>query len=129
MNCPASNRASHSRSETTCSKASRRSTARSSSRFSARGDTLREQALKILNTVSPVRGVARAFIDRYGQVPQLQIEVDRAKAARYGLKVADIQDVIETALGGKQATEIWEGEKKFAVVVRLPEEQRRMDNI
>jgi heavy metal efflux system protein len=97
--------------------------------FGADGDTLREQALKVLNVVSPVRGVARAFIDRYGQVPQLQIEVDRAKAARYGLKVADIQDVIETALGGKQATEIWEGEKKFAVVVRLPEEQRRMDNI
>jgi len=97
--------------------------------FGADGDTLREQALKILNAVSSVRGVARAFIDRYGQVPQLQIEVDRAKAARYGLKVADIQDVIETALGGKQATEIWEGEKKFAVVVRLPEEQRRMDNI
>ncbi len=97
--------------------------------FGADGDTLREQALKTLNAVSSVRGVARAFIDRYGQVPQLQIEVDRAKAARYGLKVADIQDVIETALGGKQATEIWEGEKKFAVVVRLPEEQRRMDNI
>jgi cobalt-zinc-cadmium resistance protein CzcA len=76
-----------------------------------------------------VRGVGRAFIDRYGQVPQLQIEIDRAKAARYGLKVADIQDVIETALGGKQATEIWDGEKKFAVVVRLPEEQRQMDNI
>src|SRR5215470_1325948 len=97
--------------------------------FGADGDTLREQALKILNTVSPAPGVARAFIDRYGQIPQLQIDVDRAKAARYGLRVADIQDVIETALGGKQATEIWEGEKKFAVVVRLPEEQRRMDNI
>ena len=97
--------------------------------FGADGDALREQALKILNVVSPVRGVARAFIDRYGQIPQLQIEVDRAKAARYGLRVADIQDVIETALGGKQATELWEGEKKFAVVVRLPEEQRRMDNI
>src|SRR5215468_11070573 len=97
--------------------------------FGADGDVLRQQALKILNTISPVRGVARAFIDRYGQIPQLQIEVDRANAARYGLKVADIQDVIETALGGKQATEIWEGEKKFAVVVRLPEEQRRMDNI
>src|SRR5215468_4806546 len=97
--------------------------------FGADGDVLRQQALKILNTISPVRGVARAFIDRYGQIPQLQIEVDRANAARYGLKVADIQDVIETALGGKQATEIWEGEKKFAVVVRLPEEQRQMDNI
>jgi cobalt-zinc-cadmium resistance protein CzcA len=97
--------------------------------FGTEGDALRDQALKVLNAISNVRGVARAFIDRYGQIPQLQIEVDRAKAARYGLKVADIQDVIETALGGKQATEIWEGEKKFAVVVRLPEEQRQMDNI
>jgi heavy metal efflux system protein len=97
--------------------------------FGADGDTLRDQAMKVLNSISSVRGVGRAFIDRYGQVPQLQIEIDRARAARYGLKVADIQDVIETALGGKQASEIWEGEKKFAVVVRLNEEQRQMDNI
>jgi len=97
--------------------------------FGADGDILREQAQNVLRTVSSVRGVARAFIDRYGQVPQLQIEVDRAKSARYGLKVADIQDVIETALGGKQATEIWEGEKKFPVVVRLNEKLRQIDNI
>jgi len=97
--------------------------------FGADGETLKEQTQKILQTITPVRGVARAFIDRFGQVPQLQIEIDRAKSARYGLKVADIEDVIETALGGKQATEIWEGEKKFAVAVRLGEEQRRMDNI
>ena len=58
-------------------------------------------------------------------LPQLQVEIDRAKAARYGLNVADVEDVIETALGGKAATEIWEGEKRFDVVVRLPEDQRR----
>ena len=40
---------------------------------------------------------------------------------RYGLNVADIGDVIETALGGKAATELWEGERKFSVVVRLKE--------
>ena len=51
-----------------------------------------------------VPGVARAFIDRPGELPQMQIEIDRAHAARYGLNVADIQDVIETALGGKEAT-------------------------
>ena len=72
-----------------------------------------------------VRGVARAFIDREGSVPQLQIEIDRARAARYGLNVVDVQNVIETALGGKQATEIWEGERKYPVVVRLREDQRR----
>lgn len=97
--------------------------------FGEDGDVLREQAQKVLDTIKPIRGVARAFIDRYGIVPQLQIEIDREKAARYGLNVADIQDVIETALGGREATEIWEGEKKFAVVVRLNEQQREMGNI
>jgi cobalt-zinc-cadmium resistance protein CzcA len=62
-------------------------------------------------------------------VPQLQIEVDRAKCARYGLNVADIQDVIETALGGKEATEVWEGDKRFGVAVRLKEEERGIDAI
>jgi heavy metal efflux system protein len=79
----------------------------------------------VLRAIQPVRGVARAFVDRAGQVPQLQIEVDRARAARYGLNVADVEDVIETALGGKTATEMWEGERRFSVVVRLSEEERR----
>jgi cobalt-zinc-cadmium resistance protein CzcA len=57
-------------------------------------------------------------------VPQLQVTVDRQRAARYGLNVADVQDTIETALGGKNATDIWEGEKRFGVVVRLPADAR-----
>ena len=87
-------------------------------------DVLRRLAGELLRTVAPVRGVARAFVDRAGQVPQLQIEIDRARAARYGLNVADVEDVIETALGGKTATELWEGERRFSVVVRLSEEER-----
>ena len=86
---------------------------------------LRDKAQEVLNTVSSVRGVARAFVDRAGEVPQLQIEIDRQRAARYGLSVSAIQDVIETALGGREATQIWEGEKRFNVVVRLREEERR----
>jgi heavy metal efflux system protein len=88
-------------------------------------DVLRRLAGDVLRTISSVRGVARAFIDRAGQVPQLQIEIDRAQAARYGLNVADVEDVIETAIGGKPATELWEGERRFGVVVRLGEEERR----
>jgi cobalt-zinc-cadmium resistance protein CzcA len=87
--------------------------------------TLRRTAAEALRAVLPVRGVARAFVDRGGEVPQLQIEIDRARAARYGLNVADVEDVIETALGGKTATELWEGERRFNVVVRLGEEERR----
>src|SRR6185369_13731402 len=71
----------------------------------------------------------RAFIDREGELPQYLLEIDRAAAARYGLNVADIQDVIETVLAGKAATQLWEGEKHFGVVVRLPEEQRALDRL
>jgi len=87
-------------------------------------DVLRRLANDVLHTIAPVRGVARAFVDRAGRVPQLQIEIDRARAARYGLNVADVEDVIETALGGKAATALWEGERRFNVVVRLSEEER-----
>jgi heavy metal efflux system protein len=86
---------------------------------------LREKAAEVLRLVSTVRGVSRAFIDRGGQVPQLQIAIDRQRAARYGLNVADVEDVIEIALGGKVATEIWEGERRFGVAVRLREQDRR----
>ena len=51
--------------------------------------------------------------------------MDRAKAARYGLNVADVEDVVETALGGKVATEIWEGDRRFGVAVRLKESDRK----
>ena len=87
-------------------------------------DLLKTKITEVLKLISPIRGVARAFVDRAGRVPQLQVEIDRARAARYGLNVADVQDVIETALGGRPATQMWEGEKRFGVVVRMREEER-----
>jgi len=78
----------------------------------------------IAREVKQVQGVARAEIDRDGQVPQLLIDIDRDRAARYGLNVGDVQDVIEAALAGKAATNLWEGERKFAVAVRLPQDGR-----
>src|SRR5206468_1650978 len=86
--------------------------------------TLREKAGEVLRAVSHVRGVSRAFIDRAGEIPQLQIEVDRARSARYGLNVADVEDVVETALGGKVGTEIWDGDRRYGVAVRLREQDR-----
>jgi len=86
---------------------------------------LQRKAQEVLSTVATVHGVARAFIDRAGEIPQLHIDIDRQNTARYGLNVADIQDLIEIALGGKAATEIWEGEKRFGVVVRLRDQDRR----
>lgn len=90
---------------------------------------LQQQVDTILKQIRDVPGVSRAFVDRAGEVPQSLIQIDRTRASRFGLNVQDIQDVIETALGGRAATEIWEGEKHFSVVVRLPEDARELDRI
>ena len=97
--------------------------------FGEDASTLQQQVDAVLRRIHNVAGVTRAFVDRAGDVPQYLIQINRAHAARYGLNVQDIQDVVETALGGKAATEIWEGEKHFAVVVRLPGGARELDRI
>ena len=97
-----------------------------------RGDDLgqlRGTARSIIQQITNVPGVSRAFIDRDGDLPQQLIEIDRDAAARYGINVGDIQDTVETALAGKATTEMWEGERHFSVVVRLAEPQRSLDQI
>lgn len=90
---------------------------------------LKDNANQLLDRIGNVPGVVRAFIDRDGDLPQYRLEIDRAAAARYGLNVMDVQDVIETVLAGKAATELWEGERHFSVVVRLKEEERALDRL
>jgi cobalt-zinc-cadmium resistance protein CzcA len=87
-------------------------------------NVLRDLATTALHQFEKVDGVADAFVDRLGEQPQIQILVERARAARYGINVQDIQDMIESALGGKTVTQVWEGEQRFAVVVRLDEQDR-----
>lgn len=90
---------------------------------------LRKTAKAIVNQIHNVQGVSRAYVDRDGDLPQQIIDIDRDSAARYGINVADIQDVIETALAGKATTELWEGERHFSVVVRLSEQQRSLSKL
>ena len=90
---------------------------------------LRAKAHELLNAIADVKGVTTAVIDRAGEVPQALIEIDRERASRFGLNVGDIEDVIDISLAGKEATELWEGERHFGVVVRLPESQRSLANI
>ncbi len=85
---------------------------------------LRRTTEAIEREVRQVAGVYRAEIDRLGELPQLVIDIDRERAARFGLNVGDVQDVIEAALAGKAATQMWEGERRFAVTVRLQAERR-----
>nr|MBL8410999.1 efflux RND transporter permease subunit [Dechloromonas sp.] len=91
--------------------------------------TLKAQANQLLERIGKVPGVVRAFIDRDGDLPQYRLDIDRAAAARYGLNVADIQDVVEMALAGKAATELWEGDRHFSVVIRLDESARQLDKL
>lgn len=90
---------------------------------------LRRLAESIQREVKQVPGVQRGEIDRFGDLPQLVIDIDRDRASRFGLNVGDVQDVIEAALAGKATTQLWEGERKFVVAVRLPEERRSIANL
>jgi len=87
-------------------------------------NVLRDLATTALKEFEKVDGVADAFVDRLGEQPQIQIRVDRMRAARYGINVQDVQDIIESALGGKVVTDVWEGEQRFGVAIRLDEHDR-----
>ena len=91
--------------------------------------TLRSYGLAILKQIRGIDGVSRAFIDRDGQLPQYRVDIDRARAARYGLSVDDVQNAIQTALAGRDVSYLWEGERRFAVTVRLPENERALARI
>jgi len=90
---------------------------------------LRAKAETVLARVADVRGVTRAFVDRAGEVPQVRVEIDRARAARFGLNVGDLEDDIEIGLGGKAATELWEGERHLSVVARLAAADRALGDL
>jgi heavy metal efflux system protein len=87
--------------------------------------TLEREARKIENVLRRVRGSADVQTEALGGAGELQIAVNRAEMARYGLRVEDLKELIETAIGGGAATEVIDGRKRFDVVVRLPEAQRK----
>ncbi len=87
--------------------------------------TLSQKADEIRRTMSKIPGVADLAVLQAAELPQLQIQVDRAKIARYGLNVVDVQDAIEVGLGGKEATSLWEGQRHFPVTIRFAEAFRR----
>jgi len=76
-------------------------------------------AKQIVTVLKNIRGVADLDHDRLIGQPQLQIVVDRAATARYGINVQDVQDVIEAATKGRVVTEVFEKERRFGLAVRL----------
>jgi cobalt-zinc-cadmium resistance protein CzcA len=87
-------------------------------------DVLVAKANAIAKVASGINGTQDTRVDRMGGQQYLTIDIDRGAIARYGLNAADVNDVIETAIAGKAATEIYEGERRFSGVVRLPSRLR-----
>ena len=84
-------------------------------------DQLKKKADDIARIAQGIQGAQDLRVERVTGQQYLQIEIDRQAIARLGLNVADVQDIIEIAIGGKAATNIYEGERRFSGIVRLPE--------
>ncbi|EPM67411.1 cation efflux family protein [Pseudomonas syringae pv. theae ICMP 3923] len=87
-------------------------------------NVLNQTAAKIAATLQKVPGASEVKVEQTTGLPVLTINIDRDKAARYGLNVADVQDAIAIALGGRQAGTLYEGDRRFDMVVRLSEQLR-----
>jgi len=85
---------------------------------------LQQKAFDIEKALATVPGVSDLLAERVFGASYLEIQVNREKAARYGLNIADVEDVVELAVGGKTATTTIEGRKRFNVLVRYNRENR-----
>ena len=85
---------------------------------------LKQKADVVARVLSTVRGAADVNVEKVSGLAYLQIEIDRDKISRYGINVSDVQDVIETAIGGKEASKVYDGLKVFGLAVRFPEYAR-----
>jgi cobalt-zinc-cadmium resistance protein CzcA len=81
-------------------------------------------AADVLAVLQSIPGAADAKVEQTSGLPVMTIDIDRAAIARYGLSVADVQDVIAAAMGGREAGLVFEGDRRFDLVVRLPEALR-----
>jgi cobalt-zinc-cadmium resistance protein CzcA len=87
-------------------------------------DVLKAKAEAVARILGQVRGATDINVEKVSGLAYLQIEIDREKIARYGINVSDVQAIIETAIGGKEATKVFEGLKVFGLAVRFPERAR-----
>jgi len=87
-------------------------------------NVLGDVGTRIESVLSAVPGAADVKVEQTTGLPLMTIHLNREKMARLGLSVADVQDVIEVAVGGKPAGQVFEGDRRFDILVRLPEELR-----
>lgn len=88
-------------------------------------DVLSEQARKIGKQIRGINGVEDLYVEQITGLPQIQVRFNRQKIAQYGLNIADINNVIRTAFAGGTAGLVYEGERRFDLVIRLTKEDRK----
>ncbi|MBA5869022.1 MAG: CusA/CzcA family heavy metal efflux RND transporter [Nitrospira sp. CR2.1] len=87
-------------------------------------DLLYQHAEGIADLMRTVDGVKDVKVEQVAGQPYLTIDIDRQKIARYGINVSEVQDIISTAVGGRPATHVYEGERRFQLILRFPESYR-----
>ena len=87
-------------------------------------DVLEKKAVEIRNILDKTPGFTQLTVVRELGQPSLIIDADRAKIARYGINVADVQAVVQAAVGGQAATQVIQGEKLFDLIVRMEPQYR-----
>ncbi len=85
---------------------------------------LKQKADVIAKLAASIQGVADIRLERVTGQQYLDVQINRKVIARHGLNVSDVQAIIETAIGGKVATQVYEGERRFNMVLRFPAEYR-----
>ncbi|MEW5983688.1 MAG: efflux RND transporter permease subunit [Acidobacteriota bacterium] len=88
---------------------------------------LNDQVEHLREVLESVQGVEDLQVEQTSGIPQLVIEVDRERLSRFGISVDQVADVVETALNGLEATQVYEADRVTAVFVRLPERYRSSD--
>jgi len=88
-------------------------------------DVLNQKIGEILNVMTGIDGAADLQIEQTTGIPQLVLKLKRNNLARYGIRVSDVADLIETALNGNEVTDVYEKNRITSVLIRLPEEYRK----
>jgi cobalt-zinc-cadmium resistance protein CzcA len=87
-------------------------------------EVLNDTAKKIAAVIEQVPGTTELKIEQTTGLPMLNVNIDREKTARYGLNLAEVQETVSIAMGGREAGTMFEGDRRFGILVRLPEPLR-----
>jgi cobalt-zinc-cadmium resistance protein CzcA len=85
---------------------------------------LNDTANRIASVIKNIPGASEVKVEQTTGLPMLTVNIDRDKTARYGLNVGDVQDAVAIAIGGKEAGTVFQGDRRFDITVRLPENLR-----